>query len=78
MTRGCYIEYSRIRIYALHGKDLILSSQCLLLKCSGNPIGWSKDGVRTEKGNSSVVCKSNHLTSFAVLVNVGGVKHVRI
>ena len=44
---------------------------------SENPIGWSTTGLIKEVKNSSVVCKSNHLTSFAVLVNVGGVKHVR-
>ena len=38
---------------------------------------WSSEGVRTEvtsqneeKGTFDVVCKSNHLTSFAVLLDI--------
>ena len=39
--------------------------------------GWSTDGLRTESvtrdGNTvTVTCASFHLTSFAVLVDVGG------
>ena len=41
--------------------------------------GWSTAGLRTESvtrdGNTvTVVCSSTHLTSFAVLVDVGGAK----
>lgn len=31
---------------------------------------WSSDGITTKIVNSSVLCISNHLTSFAVLVQV--------
>lgn len=38
--------------------------------------GWSVDGLTTHHGNGSTVvnCSSQHLTSFAVLVNAAGTK----
>ena len=39
---------------------------------------WSTDGVTTERLSSSqVLCTSNHLTSFAVLVDHTGTTGVR-
>jgi len=34
---------------------------------------FSKDGIKATTNGSFVNCSSNHLTSFAVLVNVGDV-----
>ena len=50
-----------------------------VLWCSVEGSGWSSEGLRTESvtkdgDNVTVTCSSNHLTSFAVLVDVGGAK----
>ena len=39
---------------------------------------WSDEGLTTVIEKDTVVCKSTHLTSFAVLVDVSGSTNVRV
>ncbi len=57
---------------------------CIILYMIFDSVGngnWSTDGLETvhvitEESHTSVQCTSTHLTSFAVLVSVGGVGQV--
>ena len=47
--------------------------------CRIEKSGWSLEGLKTESvmregSNVTLTCSSTHLTSFAVLVDVGGAK----
>lgn len=46
-----------------------------LMPCSG---GFSSEGITSLTNGSFVNCSSDHLTSFAVLVNVGDVSPIAI
>ena len=56
-------------------------SWCLVLLCSNlAESSWSSEGIETEitsqdeeKGIFDIVCRSSHLTSFAVLLDVNNV-----
>ena len=45
----------------------------LYTDCNFNRGGWDTEGVTTiSVTNNTITCNSNHLTSFAVLVDVAG------
>ena len=52
--------------------------KCLQLCIRYSPAVWSTQGIVKGNCSSGVCCQSNHLTNFAVLVNIGGVRHVRM
>ena len=58
---------------------LLSLSLCVCRKTGSESVRWSSEGLRTESvtrdGDTvTVTCSSNHLTSFAVLVDVGGAR----
>ena len=67
-------------IYSVHKINLALKLILLIFFSSIGSGGWISDGVRTvqstrsSQGRTTVQCESTHLTSFAVLVDVTGVR----
>ena len=66
MWRRRECDVSLCVMYCFNKNCLLFLCWCLL--CSM----WSSEGVETEVLNGSVRCKSQHLTSFAVLLNIRG------
>ena len=71
---GCDVNFPRK--YCL--RDIFRTPlPCVYRKTGSESVRWSSEGLRTESvtrdGDTvTVTCSSNHLTSFAVLVDVGG------
>ena len=72
----CSLSFQHLRAVS-YCVQLLPAFDCSLFSLADS--GWSVENVTTEKvtvsgGQSTVRCSSSHLTSFAVLVDVRGVR----